>query len=81
MTESSDSDKGEPGDKPDNQSRGQRVDRKLLELLVCPVSHKPLRYDAEAGELISEAAGLAYPIRDGIPIMLEDEARPLDDTP
>jgi len=61
--------------------RSQPVDPKLLELLVCPVSHKPLRYDKEAGELISEAAGLAYPIRDGIPIMLEDEARRLDDTP
>jgi uncharacterized protein YbaR (Trm112 family) len=61
--------------------RKQTVDPKLLELLVCPVSHKPLRYDAKAGELISEAANLAYPIRDGIPIMLEDEARVLDDTP
>jgi uncharacterized protein YbaR (Trm112 family) len=59
----------------------QPVDPKLLEILVCPVSHKPLRYDKEAGELISEAANLAYPIRDGIPIMLEDEARRLDDTP
>jgi len=61
--------------------RAQSVDPKLLELLVCPVSHEPLRYDAEAGELISDAAGLAFPIRDGIPIMLEDEARQLDDTP
>jgi len=69
------------GSKPEKPDHGQRVDPKLLELLVCPVSHKPLRYDAEAGELISDAAGLAYPIRDGIPIMLEDEARLLDDTP
>jgi uncharacterized protein len=61
--------------------RAQPVDPKLLEILVCPVSHKPLRYDREAGELISEAANLAYPIRDGIPIMLEDEARRLDDMP
>jgi uncharacterized protein YbaR (Trm112 family) len=53
------------------------VDPKLLEILVCPVTKQPLRYDKEAGELISEAAGLAYPIRDGIPIMLADEARPL----
>ncbi len=53
------------------------VDPKLLEILVCPVSHRPLRYDAKAQELISDAAGLAYPIRDGIPIMLQDEARPL----
>lgn len=81
MNEPSDSEKGEQGGTPDQPGRGQRVDPKLLELLVCPVSHKPLRYDAEAGELISEAASLAYPIRDGIPIMLEDEARQLDDTP
>jgi uncharacterized protein len=50
---------------------------KLLELLVCPVSKTRLVYDAEKQELISKAAGLAYPIRDGIPIMLSDEARPL----
>lgn len=55
------------------------VDPKLLEILVCPVSHRPLRYDAKAQELISDAAGLAYPIRDGIPIMLPEEARQLDD--
>jgi uncharacterized protein YbaR (Trm112 family) len=53
------------------------VDPKLLEILVCPVTHQPLRYDAAAHELISDAAGLAYPIRDGIPIMVQDEARPL----
>ena len=53
------------------------VDPKLLEILVCPITRQPLRYDAEAQELISEAAGLAYPIRDGIPIMLQDEARAL----
>jgi len=52
------------------------VDRKLLELLICPRKRVPLRYDAEKQELISEEAGLAYPIRDGIPIMLEEEARP-----
>ena len=55
------------------------IDPKLLEILVCPVTLSPLRYDAEAQELISEQAGLAYPIRDGIPIMLVDEARRLDD--
>jgi uncharacterized protein YbaR (Trm112 family) len=55
------------------------LDPKLLDLLVCPVTRAPLRYDQEAGELISEAAGLAYPIRDGIPIMLENEARRLPD--
>ncbi len=56
-----------------------KVDPKLLELLVCPRTHTALEYDAEKGELISRAAKLAYPIRDGIPIMLETEARPLDD--
>ena len=58
-----------------------KVDPKLLEILVCPVTKAPLRYDAAAGELISDKAKLAYPIRDGIPIMLEDEARRLDDRP
>ncbi len=57
----------------------QQIDPKLLEILVCPLTHQPLKYDREAQELVSEAAGLAYPIRDGIPIMLVDEARPLDD--
>jgi uncharacterized protein len=60
-----------------NQSR-KGVDPKLLEILVCPVTKGPLRYDEAAQELISEEAGLAYPIRDGIPIMLADEARRLD---
>jgi uncharacterized protein YbaR (Trm112 family) len=55
------------------------VDPKLLEILVCPITKQPLRYDKTAQELISDAAGLAYPIRDGIPIMLADEARQLDD--
>ena len=55
-----------------------RVDPKLLEILVCPLTKGPLRYDAERGELVSERANLAYPIRDGIPIMLIDEARSLD---
>jgi uncharacterized protein len=55
------------------------LDPKLLEILVCPLTKAPLRYDREAQELISEEAGLAYPIRDGIPIMLVDEARPLRD--
>ena len=53
------------------------LDPQLLEILVCPVTKQPLRYDREKGELVSEAAGLAYPVRDGIPIMLENEARPL----
>jgi uncharacterized protein len=55
------------------------IDPKLLEILVCPLTKGPLRYDREAQELISEEARLAYPIRDGIPIMLVDEARPLRD--
>ena len=59
--------------------QAENIDPKLLEILVCPLTRGPLRYDAAAGELISERAGLAYPIRDGIPIMLVDEARRLDD--
>lgn len=59
----------------------RRVDPKLLEILVCPLTKGPLRYDADAQELISERAGLAYPIRDGIPIMLPDEARSLGEEP
>ena len=55
------------------------VDPKLLEILVCPITKGPLEYDAAAQELISKQAGLAYPIRDGIPIMLPDEARKLED--
>lgn len=56
----------------------RQVDPKLLEALVCPVSRGPLRYDRKAQELLSDRAKLAYPIRDGIPIMLSDEARALD---
>jgi uncharacterized protein YbaR (Trm112 family) len=56
-----------------------RVDPKLLEILVCPLTKGPLEYDAEAGELISRQAGLAYPIRNGIPIMLPEEARALEE--
>lgn len=55
------------------------LDPKLLEILVCPLTKGPLEYDRARGELISRKAGLAYPIRDGIPIMLPDEARPLED--
>ncbi|RVT82125.1 Trm112 family protein [Rhodobacteraceae bacterium CCMM004] len=53
-------------------------DRRMLEALVCPQTHAPLSYDAERQELVSKAAHLAYPIRDGIPVMLIDEARKLD---
>jgi len=57
------------------------VDPKLLEILVCPLTKGPLRYDEAAQELISDRAGLAYPIREGVPIMLADEAREVDDQP
>jgi uncharacterized protein YbaR (Trm112 family) len=53
------------------------MDAKLLELLVCPVTKGPLRYNKDTQELISRSARLAYPVRDGIPVMLENEARPL----
>lgn len=55
------------------------MDKKLLEILVCPVTKGPLHYDKENQELISKSARLAYPIRDGIPVMLEDEARVVSD--
>lgn len=73
MTE--DTPRSDPG--PEADPTPARVDRKMLESLVCPVTQKPLDYDGEAGELISRAAGLAFPIRDGIPIMLVEEARRL----
>lgn len=53
------------------------MDKQLLSLLVCPVSHAPLTYVAESQELVCSASGLAYPIRDGLPVMLESEARQL----
>ena len=55
------------------------MDKKLLDILVCPVTKEPLIYDKEKQELVSVAARLAYPIRDGIPVMLENEARTLSD--
>ena len=55
------------------------IDRKLLDILVCPVTKGPLIYDKDKQELVSKSARLAYPIRDDIPIMLEDEARPLEE--
>ena len=58
---------------------GRGVDPRLLEVLVCPLTKTSLRYDRERQELISEAARLAFPIRDGVPIMLPDEARRLED--
>ncbi len=56
----------------------RRADPRLLEILVCPVTKEPLRYDAARQELVSDKAGLAFPIREGIPIMLVDEARKID---
>ena len=53
------------------------LDPALLKILVCPVTRGPLRWDPDAQELISETAGLAYPVRDGIPVMIAEEARPL----
>lgn len=62
----------------DEQPNRPPVDPKLLDILVCPLTKSPLRYDPERQELVSEQASLAYPIRDGIPIMLPDEARALE---
>ena len=53
------------------------INTRLLEILVCPLTRTKLRYDEAAQELISDAAGLAYPIRDGVPVMLPDETRPV----
>jgi uncharacterized protein YbaR (Trm112 family) len=64
---------------PESPTPPVAVDPELLEILVCPLTKGPLRYDRERGELVSDQAGLAYPVRDGIPIMLVDEARRLDD--
>jgi uncharacterized protein len=69
----------EDGPSTEGERRRGRIDPKLLELLVCPVTKTTLHYDPEAQELISRAAKLAFPIRDGIPIMLPDEARPIED--
>jgi uncharacterized protein len=66
----------------DTQQPKDDIDPVLLEILVCPLTKQPLQYDREAQELVSKAAGLAYPVRRGIPIMLPDEARRLgDDAP
>ena len=61
-----------------DEPKTTRLDPRLLEILVCPVTRSPLRYDAEREELISDKAGLAFPIRNGIPVMLVDEARSLE---
>jgi uncharacterized protein len=71
------SDERRERERPDKEN--METDPKLLEILVCPLTKGSLRYDRAAQELISDQAGLAYPIRDGIPIMLVDEARALTD--
>ncbi len=63
---------------PETPAPKTRIDPRLLEILVCPLTKTTLEYDAQKQELISRAAKIAYPIRDGIPIMLPEEARPLD---
>jgi len=62
----------------ENEAPGTDVDPRLLQILVCPLTKGPLEYDRARQELVSRRAGLAYPVRDGIPIMLPDEARKLD---
>jgi uncharacterized protein len=75
-------DASEIGAAPENEAgrpqEGTRIDPKLLEILVCPLTKTTLEYDAEKQELISRSAHLAFPIRDGIPIMLPEEARKID---
>lgn len=66
------------GHKTANAEFERGIDPKLLELLVCPLTKSTLDYDGVNNELVSRAAKLAYPIRDGIPIMLPEEARPID---
>ena len=61
------------------QSYHRNMDTKLLELIVCPITKGPLEYDREKQELLSRSARLAYPVRDGIPVLLESEARTLSD--
>ncbi|WP_108880268.1 Trm112 family protein [Anderseniella sp. Alg231-50] len=68
-----------PADTDNSRQTYRRASAQLLEMLVCPLTHATLKYDIETQELISERARLAYPIRDGIPIMLVEEARILDD--
>ncbi|MVA96625.1 Trm112 family protein [Nitratireductor sp. CAU 1489] len=70
---------GEDGKRIESRQSSVAIDRKLLELLACPLTKGPLTFDAERCELVSKAAELAYPVRDGIPIMLPSEARRIDD--
>lgn len=79
MTASDDLPETVPAAREPQRQSGHGLDPKLLEILVCPLTKTTLIYDRERQELISKTAGLAYPIRDGIPIMLPDEARELTD--
>lgn len=72
-------DRSEGQGRPEEPGSTSRIDPKLLELLVCPMTRGPLEYDAARQELVSRSARLAYPIRDGIPIMLPEEARALEE--
>ena len=78
MSGTNDKNLGNSSDKILNSGHNE-VDPKLLEILVCPLSKTPLVYDKKASELISKSAGLAFPIRNGVPILLIDEARQLDE--
>jgi len=69
----------EPPEEASTEQGGARVDPRLLEILVCPRTKTSLLYDEARQELISRAARLAYPIRNGVPVMLEDQARPIDE--
>ena len=78
MPDTNDESFSESSDKVPNREQNE-VDPKLLDVLVCPLSKTPLIYDKRANELISKSAGLAFPIRNGVPILLIDEARQLDE--
>ncbi|RIK84919.1 MAG: hypothetical protein DCC69_11300 [Hyphomicrobiales bacterium] len=71
--------KAKKGEAPQRPPAGRAVDPKLLEMLACPLTKTPLSWNPHSGELVSRAARLAYPVRDGVPIMLPSEARTLDD--
>lgn len=71
----------QPADDPAAARPDAEIDPKLLELLVHPLTHEPLQYDRQRGLLIAPRAGVAFPIRDGVPILLLDEAEALDDPP
>lgn len=78
MPDTNDKSFSKPSEKASNREKSV-VDPKLLDILVCPLSKTPLVYDKKANELISKSAGLAFPIRNGVPILLVDEARQLDE--